>query len=173
LSFERLDFPEMTFVFFYVKLFFRMKQLDNEWINGRVTLGAAANWSAEEIRIVSELGFALAQQGRNLEAISIFEGLTVLAPSTIYFNGALGSLWLREKKYKKALNHLNIAVEANRRDIPARLNRGETLLRLGKLKESSSDLEFVAQNNFNSTEDPTLLQCQKRAKALLLTIPQS
>jgi tetratricopeptide (TPR) repeat protein len=147
-----------------------MDSLEKEWVYGRITLGAAAKWSAEEIRIVSELAFALAQQGRNSEAISIFEGLNVLAPSTVYFNIALGALWLREKNYSRALKNLNIALRADRNDIPSRLNRAEALFHLGRSKESRQDLEFVLNTKDNSLEKPHFFQCRTRARALLLAI---
>ena len=66
---------------------------EKDWVLGNISLGAAANWAADEIRLVAELGFALAQNGRNHEAITIFEGLNTLAPATPYFEAALGSLW--------------------------------------------------------------------------------
>ena len=51
---------------------------EKDWIFGNATLGAAAGWAADEIRLVAELGYALAQNGRNHEAITVFEGLNTL-----------------------------------------------------------------------------------------------
>ncbi|MGH9903048.1 MAG: hypothetical protein ACRD68_14675, partial [Pyrinomonadaceae bacterium] len=64
-------------------------------MNGRASLGAAGGWTAEEMRLVADVGFALAEQGREREAITVFEGLAALAPATAYFRAALGALWLR------------------------------------------------------------------------------
>ena len=69
-----------------------MIQFEQEWLNGSVSLGAVTGWTADEIRLISELGYALAKQGLNQEAIVIFEGLMVLAPATTYFEAALGAL---------------------------------------------------------------------------------
>src|ERR1700750_3247447 len=107
-----------------------MIQFEQEWLNGGVSLGAVAGWTADEIRLVSELGYALAEQGRNQEAITIFEGLIALAPATAYFDSAPGALWLRENDPARALPYLNAAIQSDPKDIPNRVNRGEVFLRL-------------------------------------------
>ena len=144
-----------------------MKALEQEWINGEVTLGAAANWSADEIRLVSELGYALAQQGRNAEAISVFEGLSAIAPATHYFDSALGALWLREANYEKALEHLNAALESDPEDIPNRINRAETLIHLEDADAAIRDLSFVVSLK---PSDSVQENCVTRANALLATL---
>ena len=94
-----------------------MAELEQEWLKGRSSLGAAAKWTAEEIRLVSELGYSLAEQGRIEEAISLFEGLSALAPATAYFQAALGSLFLRDNQPETALKHLNSAVNFDAKDL--------------------------------------------------------
>ncbi len=146
-----------------------MMQFEQEWISGGVSLGAAAGWTADEIRLVSELGFALAEQGRNHEAITIFEGLIALAPATVYFETALGALWLRENNPARALPHLNNALASDPNNIPTRVNRGEVFLRLENYEGARQDLELVLKQK-NFTPDSSLLnQCFTRARALLLT----
>ncbi|NNE65478.1 MAG: tetratricopeptide repeat protein [Pyrinomonadaceae bacterium] len=144
-----------------------MKGIEQEWIDGEVTLGAAANWSADEIRLVSELGYALAQQGRNTEAIAVFEGLAAVAPATHYFDSALGALWLRESNYPKALEHLNAAIDSDTQDLPNRVNRAETLIHLGDKDAALVDLEFAVGR---SSEEPLHQNCITRASALLATL---
>lgn len=146
-----------------------MMQFEQEWINGAVSLGAAAGWTADEIRLVSELGFALAEQGRNHEAITIFEGLIALAPATAYFEAALGALWLRENNPARALPHLNAAIAATPDDIPTRVNRGEVFVRLENYEGARKDLHFVLSQK-SILENQTLLEkCFTRARALLYT----
>lgn len=147
-----------------------MQALEKEWIEGNITLGAAAQWSADEIRLVSELGYALAEQGRNAEAIAIFEGLVALAPATVYFESALGALWLREKNYKRAIRYLDEAVESDPKNIPTRVNRGEAFLQTGELEKAKADLEFVLNQNIETNEKDLLHQCKVRAKALLFAV---
>lgn len=146
-----------------------MIQFEQEWINGGMSLGAAASWSPDEIRLVSELGFALAQQGRNHEAITIFEGLIALAPATAYFEVALGALWLRENNPLRALPHLNAALANDPSDIPTRVNRGEVFLRLENYESAKKDLKIALKQQKNFANDTLLSQCFTRAKALLLT----
>ncbi len=150
-----------------------MQSLESEWIQGNITLGAAAQWSADEIRLVSELGYALAEQGRNQEAIAIFEGLVALSPATVYFESALGALWLREKNYKRALKYLDKAVESDSNNIPSRVNRGEAHLQLGNYVEARKDLEFVLKQDINTKEKKLLIQCQTRAKGLLYAVERN
>jgi tetratricopeptide (TPR) repeat protein len=147
-----------------------MIQFEQEWINGGVSLGAAAGWTADEIRLVSELGYALAEQGRNQEAITIFEGLVALAPATAYFETALGALWLRENEPARALPHLNNAIAADPEDITARVNRGEVFLLLGNYEGSRKDLNFVLRQEIPPEKQNLYTQCQTRARALLTAV---
>lgn len=146
-----------------------MMQFEQEWINGAISLGAAAGWTADEIRLVSELGFALAEQGRNHEAITIFEGLIALAPATAYFEAALGALWLRENNPARALPHLNSAIAADPDDIPARVNRGEVFIRLENYEGARNDLNYVLNQKIKPESQSVLEKCFTRARALLYT----
>jgi Flp pilus assembly protein TadD len=147
-----------------------MMQFEQEWIKGGISLGAAAGWTPDEIRLVSELGFALAEQGRNHEAITIFEGLIALAPATAYFEVALGALWLRENNPARAVQHLSVALTADPHDIPSRVNRGEAYLRLENLEAARKDLTAALKEQRNKPTTPILEQCTTRARALLATV---
>jgi Flp pilus assembly protein TadD len=102
------------------------RRLDEDWLRGRASLGAAAGWKPEEMRIVAELGFGLAEQGRNEEAITIFEGLAALAPATSYFQSALGALKLRTGDLRSALIHLNAALTADPTDLAVPANKARS-----------------------------------------------
>lgn len=147
-----------------------MIQFEQEWINGGISLGAAAGWTADEIRLVSELGFALAEQGRNHEAITIFEGLIALAPATTYFEAALGALWLRENNPARALPHLNSALAADSNDITARVNRGEVFLRLENFEGAKLDFDLVLKQTSKTENNNLLEQSVTRARALSFTL---
>lgn len=147
-----------------------MIQFEQEWINGGVSLGAAAGWTPDEIRLVTELGFALAEQGRHREAITIFEGLVALAPATVYFETALGALWLRENEPARALPHLNAALASDPTDIPARVNRGEVFLLLQNFEGAKEDLIFVLKQKIPTDRKALFEQCRTRARALLMTV---
>ncbi len=119
---------------------------EKDWVFGNISLGAAAGWAADEIRLVAELGFALAKNGRNHEAITVFEGLSTLAPATPYFEAALGSLWLRENHPARALVHINAAILENPEDLLSYVNRGEAYLRLKRYEDARRDLEIVLES---------------------------
>ena len=144
------------------------QKLDEEWLRGRASLGAAAKWTPEEIRLVAELGYGLAEQGRCQEAIAIFEGLAAVAPAAAYFQSALGALRLRIGELDAALAHLNAALEADPNEISALTNRGEALLRMGQEREAAIDLQKVLRLSDDSTSDSFLI----RARALLTQIEQ-
>lgn len=139
---------------------------EKDWVIGNISLGAAAGWAADEIRLVAELGFALAQNGRNHEAITVFEGLNTLAPATSYFDAALGSLWLRENHPARALVHINAAIAENPDDLMSYVNRGEAYLRLERYEEARADLEMVLQNAKPDASNGLQQQFYVRAAAL-------
>jgi Flp pilus assembly protein TadD len=139
---------------------------EKDWVFGNVSLGSAAGWAPDEIRLVAELGFALAQNGRNHEAITLFEGLHTLAPATPYFEAALGSLWLRENHPARALVHINAAISENPDDLMSYVNRGEAYLRLERYEEARRDLEIVLESAEPETTNELRQQYYVRAAAL-------
>ena len=148
-----------------------------KWLDGQITLGAAADWNKDEIRIISEIAYALAQQGRNREAIVMFEGLLAIAPATAYFQAALGALHLRLKEFASAVEYLNAALEIEPNDIVSLVNRGEALMRTGDTDQAREDFTRVvqlaaAQTNKNRQLDinDEITLAVKRARALLSTI---
>lgn len=148
------------------------EDLIQKWINGQISLGAAAEWETGEIRVISEIAYTLAQQGRFQEAILLFEGLLVIAPKTVYFQAALGALYLRLKNFDRAVGHLDVALKIDSKDIVSLVNRGEAHLLNNNLIQALNDLEEAVklsellppkQTNIN---DEAVLSI-KRANALL------
>lgn len=143
-----------------------MNQAAAEWLQGRASLGAAGGWTSEEMRLVTDVGFALAEQGRHAEAITVFEGLAALAPATAYFQSALGALRLRAGEPRRAVEHLDAALAADPSDVAARANRGEAHLQLGQREAALEDLRAVARLAVRGP-DQTEAMCITRARALL------
>jgi len=144
------------------------RRLDEDWLRGRASLGAAAGWTPEEIRIVAELGYGLAEQGRNEEAITIFEGLAALAPATAYFQSALGALKLRTGDLQSALIHLNAALKSDPTDLSALANKGEVLMLLGRREDAMSNLQGVLRLSQGNDSEALAV----RARALLAQLSQ-
>ena len=146
--------------------------LTQQWLEGQISLGAAAEWNKDEIRIISEIAYSLAQQGRYAEAVVIFEGLLAIAPATAYFQAALGALHLRLKNTPKAIEHLNAALKIEETDVVSLVNRGEAHLLSGSVEAARTDLEKALQiaarrpkNEVDINNETTLTV--KRARTLL------
>lgn len=143
-----------------------------KWLDGQISLGAAANWDKDEIRIISEIAYSLAQQGRHREAVVLFDGLLAIAPATAYFQAALGAVFLRLKNFQKAIEHLDAALTFEPNDIVSLVNRGEAHLRGGNIAAAQNDLDKAvslfarASAGQVDVNDETTLSV-KRARALL------
>jgi tetratricopeptide (TPR) repeat protein len=146
-------------------------RLVQDWLNGRASLGAAGGWTAEEIRLVADLGYALAEQGRVQEALTIFQGLAAVAPATAYFQSALGTLWLRMGEPARALEHLDAALGADPQDLAALVNRAEAHLQLGERQRAIRDLE-AATDLGEALRDESAHLSLARARALLARLKQ-
>jgi Flp pilus assembly protein TadD len=157
-----------------------MAQTENamqKWLDGQISLGAAARWDKDEIRIISEIAYSLAQQGRNQESILLFEGLIAVAPATAYFQSALGALHLRTSNFAQAIERFDAALRIEPNDIIALVNRGESYIKTGNIPEGRKDLEKALdvakrlpakQYDINDETQLTV----KRARALLQVYKQ-
>jgi tetratricopeptide (TPR) repeat protein len=144
------------------------ERLLNDWLQSRASLAAASDWTTEEMRLVADLGYALAEQGRAQEALTIFEGLAALAPATAYFQAALGALRLRLGEPRLAIGHLDAALAADPRDLSALVNRGEAYLQLGEYASATGDLDAALRLGETAGEGGSLQLA--RARALLLRL---
>ena len=148
------------------------KDLTRQWLEGRISLGAAADWNKDEIRIISEIAYSLARQGRHNEAVVIFEGLLAIAPATAYFQSALGALHLRLKNPAKAIEHLDAALKIEANDVISLVNRGEAHLLGGDVERARKDLENALQIAVRQPKNETDINNEttltvKRARTLL------
>lgn len=149
-----------------------MSQVALDWVQGRASLGAAGGWTAEEMRLVADIGYALAEQGRNEEAVTVFEGLAALAPATSYFQAALGALWLRQGDPERAVAYLDAALTTDPADVTALVNRGEAHMRLGNFPAAHGDFQAALRYE-GAVLPPVAAMCLTRARALLLRLENS
>ena len=146
------------------------KRLEQDWLHGRASLGAAAGWTAEEMRVVADLGFALAEQGRDDEALTIFEGLAALAPATAYFQAALGALCLRRGDPARAREHLDLALAGDDKLVTALVNRGEALMQMQDFNSAAADLRRALEIDAGSDATGVTALALRRARALLAVL---
>jgi tetratricopeptide (TPR) repeat protein len=144
-----------------------LRQIDEKWLLGQISLGAATEWTREEMRLIAELGYALAELGHNVEAIRIFEGLAALSPATAYFQAALGALQLRTGELGQALTHLDAALSADSTNLAALVNRGEVYLNLGNRTDAVNNLRAALKILPRHEEE---IKAATRARALLACI---
>ncbi len=148
------------------------ENLIEKWLRGEVSLGAAAGWNKDEIRIISEIAYSLAQQGSYDKAVILFEGLLAVAPATAYFQAALGALHLRLKNPKRAITYLDAALKIEENDVTSLVNRGEAQLLEGNIVEARLDLEkalltAARKNDRQNADGNEKILTLKRARALL------
>jgi Flp pilus assembly protein TadD len=146
-----------------------LNRIDDDWIKGRASLGAAAAWTADEIRLIADLGYALAEYGRDEEALTIFEGLAALAPATAYFQSVLGALRLRVGDLERAEGHLNSALAADPHDVAALVNRGELFMRLEQRDLAIRDFLTLLELPNDKEEQPSPYAVRARALLTILT----
>jgi len=139
-------------------------RLLSDWLEGRASLGAAGGWTVEEMRLVADVGYALAEQGRYDEALTVFEGLAALAPATAYFQSALGAVWLRKGEPARAVEHLEAALATDPADVSARVNCGEAALQLGDGEAARRHLVAAVASTPRTPQEGAALI---RARALL------
>ena len=94
-----------------------------------------------EVDAIEVLGFHLYEQGRNIEAHAIFEGLIALDDRLYHGYAGLGAMALAEQKLDEAATWLSQALERNGNDPTVHANLGETLLRLGRFESAASEFE--------------------------------
>lgn len=150
-----------------------VNRLELDWLQGRASLAAAAGWTAEEMRLITDLGYALAEQGHTTEALAIFEGLAALAPATGYFQSALGALRLRTGEPQLAIAHLDRALAADPHDVNTLINRGEARLQVGDARMAHADLVQAIKLTTANENNVNYKAAGMRARALVYRLRQT
>ncbi len=124
--------------------------------------------SKEKLYSMAQMGYTQFKYGQFKKAESIFKTLVSVAPSEGYFHLALGSCYQKQKKYELAIAHFNKALETNPRDIPALVNRGESLLKIGSKMEGMMDLKRAIQLDPDKRNPSSM-----RARSLVVALIRS
>ncbi len=124
-------------------------------------------WQERQINDLRTLGYSYIQQGVYAKALTIFEGLLVLAPDNAYDLQTLGALYLQLGDGMRALDMLDRALKYDPAHLKTHLNRAKTLFMLGYRRQGllqAKELEHVS--------DPAIAS-QAKALALAYQSPVS
>src|SRR5436189_4326140 len=88
--------------------------------------------TANEMMLVSHLGYSLYREGQYGKAIALFEGLRELDPDYPQTHSALAVLYHLTERKEEALQEAIAALKANPQDVPLLLTLGEIYLSLGQ-----------------------------------------
>jgi Tfp pilus assembly protein PilF len=106
-------------------------------VSPRVRLGV----TPQEFREMGRIGAMYYNRGDLAKARTVFEGLVAMDPSSSDAHAALGALLTRTLENDLALEHLNKAIELNRAEIAAYVNRAEIKLRQKQGEAAVADLK--------------------------------
>ncbi len=100
-------------------------------------------WTDKEIELVAERAYQLHLQGRNQDALIIFEGLHAIDPQNVYCLQALASLNLAFDSPERAAEYASQVLALSPGQIEALACRCEAYLRLGQFEAAQQDLELL------------------------------
>ena len=103
-------------------------------------------WTAEEIYLLAERGYAFYRQGHYQEAAVIFEGIKALDPLNLYARTALAAICLELGDAERAVDELSFLLHSNPADHEVRARRCEAYCHSGKWAEARQDLAILRRN---------------------------
>lgn len=131
---------------------------------GELTFAEAMGLTRTEAYGIAFTAHRLFEHGQVARAKGILEGLMLANPKDAYFPCLLGAIYGREKKEDEALRLYNVSIKLDPKNLTARVNRADLLLRRGDLAKALDDL--VAATKLDPTAKTPL---GKRAFALART----
>lgn len=126
----------------------------------RIDWANKLSWNEEQFEDLRYTGYAYLRQGKYDIAITFFEALTVLDPSSAYDSQTLGALYLQLGQPQKAIKWLDHALKIEADHGPTLLNLCKALFMIGK-KDEGLKLANILKN------EPSLI-ISNTAKALIL-----
>ena len=93
-------------------------------------------WSQNEVNDLRLTAYAYIQQGSYKIALTLFEGVLVLAPPTAYDLQTIGALHLQMGNGLQALEFLEKALQLEPNHLPTQLNRAKAMMLLGYKRQA-------------------------------------
>lgn len=139
-----------------------MKERAEAFVRGELTLGELVGVGKPRQVAAARKAHALFRAGKLAEAEKLFQSLVALDPYDGYFHTALGACFQRSRRFAEAVREYARALEIDRENGPARVNRGECLLELGMVEKGLAELGRAA-----AVTHPDAAPWSRRARALL------
>lgn len=136
-----------------------------KFLSGIITLAELEGISKDEQYEMAKIGHQHLRQGKLESAKKVFDGLVALDPRDAYFHLALGSIAQRANELEEADKRYSTALDLNPFNTPARANRGEVRMMLGRLVEGAQDLLRAVQEDSEERHAST-----KRARVTLALV---
>lgn len=114
---------------------------------GNTSFSQVFGLAKQEVEAIAVLGFQLYEQGKMKDAEAIFNGLIALDNKVYYGYAGLGAMSLADEKLDESVRWLTRASELNPDDPTVHANLGEALLRQGKFKAASEQLQLAVKQD--------------------------
>lgn len=112
-----------------------------KFARGELTWSELTGMSMDEAYAFAEIGWTLLQQGKLQEAQAVIAGLVLSNPYDSNLHALLGSVHGQRGSTDEALREYGIAIDLDPKNLAARVNRAELLLRTGRIPEAVEDLK--------------------------------
>lgn len=116
-----------------------------QFVRGAITLREVSGIDGPRMQKMAQTAYRWFQEGRFQDARMAFEGLIALEPRGAYFWSALAGIDLAEGDLAFAKDRATYAISLNDKELGAYVNRGEALMRTGRLPEAVRDFKRVAE----------------------------
>ena len=143
-----------------------LNRLAKEWSKGKISLKQIVGLTEQELYAIACQGYTFFLQGKNQQALVIFEGLIAVDPRNAYAYQALGSIYWRNSEPHKAIKQFTYAIRVNPSAISTYISRAEIYVSLNQFMKARQDLMHVLQHA--TTPDHQVLI--NKAKAILTMI---
>jgi type III secretion system low calcium response chaperone LcrH/SycD len=143
----------------------RLRNLVDQWAQGRVSLKQIVGLSEEELYAIASQGYYLFLQGKSEPARVLFEGLVAIDPRNAYYYRALGAIYWRLKEPQKAVRQFTYAIRVAPHEVSSYVNRAEVYVALQQFQLATNDLQFALRHA--GARDAALV---KKARAMMRMI---
>lgn len=118
------------------------------------------DWTKNELEDLRFVGYSYLKQGKYEIALTFFEALVVLDPTSAYDSQTLGALYLQLNNNLMALNYIEKSLKLAPDHLPTKLNRIKALFSLGYKRQAERDAKILS-----TADDETIAN---QAEALLI-----